>query len=251
MMRYLPTLIAATLLSGASILPAVGEESPADERQALAAARDFVGKWRGVGQVRRGSTEGAWIERQEWVWKFTDEGAAEPSAALTFESSGAKYFKSGALSAGEKAGEIVLTVTPPEGEPLRYVGQSDDEGKLALIASDPPAGAPARITLKLIAGGDRLVALYERKAPAGDAYIRLAEVGYTREGSAFGKGAGYVECIVTGGKGTIPVSFEGQTYYVCCSGCRDLFDQDPAAAVAEFKERKAAEKEAAKRKTSE
>ena len=47
------------------------------------------------------------------------------------------------------------------------------------------------------------------------------------------------ECIVTGGLGTMQVSFGGNTYYVCCTGCRDAFNDDPAKIIAEYKARKA------------
>ena len=46
-------------------------------------------------------------------------------------------------------------------------------------------------------------------------------------------GAPQVECIVTGGKGTIALTHKGQTYYVCCSGCKGVFDDDPDAVIAE------------------
>jgi YHS domain-containing protein len=42
---------------------------------------------------------------------------------------------------------------------------------------------------------------------------------------------------VTGGKGTIPVTYQGETYYVCCTGCRDLFNDDPETVLAEYRER--------------
>jgi hypothetical protein len=29
----------------------------------------------------------------------------------------------------------------------------------------------------------------------------------------------------------------GQTYYVCCTGCRDLFNEGPAKILAEFKKK--------------
>lgn len=82
-----------------------------------------------------------------------------------------------------------------------------------------------------------------RRRVGNDRFLRMAEVGYTREGSNFGKGTNYIECIVTGGVGTMPVTFEGKTYYVCCTGCRDLFNDDPAAVLAEYRERKEAEKQ--------
>ncbi len=33
--------------------------------------------------------------------------------------------------------------------------------------------------------------------------------------------------MVTGGAATIAVSYGGQTYYVCCTGCRDAFTAAP------------------------
>ena len=48
------------------------------------------------------------------------------------------------------------------------------------------------------------------------------------------------ECVVTGGLGTMQVSYMGQTYYVCCTGCRDAFNENPAKIIAEYKKRKAA-----------
>jgi YHS domain-containing protein len=33
------------------------------------------------------------------------------------------------------------------------------------------------------------------------------------------------------------VSYNGQTYYVCCSGCRDAFNENPAKIIAEFKKK--------------
>jgi YHS domain-containing protein len=44
--------------------------------------------------------------------------------------------------------------------------------------------------------------------------------------------------VITGGLGTIAVSYNGKTYYVCCTGCRDEFNQNPAKAIKEYEERK-------------
>lgn len=87
-----------------------------------------------------------------------------------------------------------------------------------------------------------MLVLYERQVD--DRYVRIAQVGYTREGSEFGKGTAYRECIVTGGHGTIAVRHQGETYYVCCSGCRDYFQDNPQTVLAEYQERR----ESAKKK---
>ena len=76
-----------------------------------------------------------------------------------------------------------------------------------------------------------------------DAFARLAEVGSTRKGSSFAKNAASgPECVVTGGLGTIAVEHDGKTYFVCCGGCRDLFNEDPEGVLADYRERKAAER---------
>ena len=208
------------------------------DKEALAPLQAYVGAWRGAGQLRRGSTEGAWTEQADWAWKFSEKGAALAFAAAT-----PKYLGSGTLTSTGKAGEYKLAAKTADGkQELTYRGKLDD-GRLLLTADSPTADQPARISIRLVAAGDRLVVLYERQSGSADNFARLAEVGYTRKDSQFGKGTSEVECVVTGGKGTIPVTHKGQTYYVCCTGCRDLFNDDPETVLAEFKARKAAEKE--------
>ncbi len=50
-------------------------------------------------------------------------------------------------------------------------------------------------------------------------------------------------CVVTGGLGKIAVTYKGQTYYVCCSGCKDAFEENPEKILKEFEARKAKKKE--------
>ena len=49
-------------------------------------------------------------------------------------------------------------------------------------------------------------------------------------------------CVVTGGLGKIAVAYKGQTYYVCCSGCKDAFEENPEKILKEFEARKAKKK---------
>ena len=80
--------------------------------------------------------------------------------------------------------------------------------------------------------------LFEKKRAAARAPSRVAEVGYTREGTRLAvEGADGPECVVTGGKGTIPITYKGQTYYVCCSGCKQAFHENPEKILAEYRER--------------
>ena len=95
--------------------------------------------------------------------------------------------------------------------------------------------------MRLLARGDRMTMLVEQRL-GKSFYGRLAEIGCTRQGSGFGKGQAFPECIVSGGRGTIQVTFEGKDYYVCCSGCKDFFDDDPEQALAEYRQRLAEKK---------
>ena len=211
------------------------------DKKALAPLQAYVGAWRGVGQPRQGSSRGAWTEQSEWSWRF-DDGRAELAAKLD----GSKYFSQLRLQTGDRPGQFVLLAVPrgddgpSAGGPQRFVGALH-AGRLTVTSDDAPDGQPARITVRLVAGGDRIVVLYERRQ--GTAYARLAEVGSTRKGSSFAKNAATgPECVVTGGLGTIAVEYQGRQYFVCCGGCKELFEDDPAGVLKEYRQRKAEEK---------
>ena len=76
--------------------------------------------------------------------------------------------------------------------------------------------------------------------PAGTtvAFTKLYQVGATKEGVPFAEVPKGPECIVSGGLGKITVTYMGKMYYVCCSGCKDAFNADPAKYVKELEERK-------------
>ena len=64
---------------------------------------------------------------------------------------------------------------------------------------------------------------------------RIAGIGYTRAGEKLAQAGGNQrKCIVTGGLGTIAVSHKGKTYYVCCQGCVQAFNDAPEAIIADY-----------------
>lgn len=230
-------VLIVSLLVGLVILVARAEPPAAEPevagRAALERFQPLVGHWKGVGQPKRGSSKDAWSEECEWKWAF-----APTQTALRWVAPQGKWLKEARLESLGGSG-FRLTGQTPTGRPLVLEGKIDAQGALVLLAKSPQPEDPARITLRTVAGGDRLVVLFEKPGP-GENYTRLAEVGYTRRGSDFGAGTTYVECVVTGGVGTIPVTFEGKTYYVCCGGCRDYFNENPAEVLAEYRARRAA-----------
>jgi hypothetical protein len=239
-------VIAAVLAAASSVW---AEDGARDDKRALSGVQSYIGEWRGVGQPKRGSNQGAWTEQTAWAWHF--EGKR---AELAADLMGDKYFSKLRLQAGDSPGQFVLLATPVGDAPAdearaarRYTG-GKSEGGMVFTAEESADNLPARISLRLVAGGDRMVVLYEKRQTGGS-FARLAEVGSTRKGSSFARaGGGGHECIVTGGLGTIVVEHEGKKYYVCCGGCRDYFLEDPAGALAEYRERKAEEKKNAQSK---
>jgi hypothetical protein len=228
--------LVACLAIALGVDPGVDNEAARD-KEALAPLQTYVGGWRGVGQPKRGSSAGAWTEEFEWLWRFK-QGRAE----LVAQFQGGKFYKQLAVRRGAQPREFLAQATAagdaPDAAPERFRGALVD-GALTLTADAPREGRPARISIRLVAGGDRMLVLYEKQA-GQDLYARLVEVGSTRKGSSFAKNAtSGPECVVTGGLGTIAVTHEGKTYYVCCTGCRDLFLEDPAGVLEEYRQRKA------------
>jgi len=229
-------LLLATLLLSAVVR---GDDAAADSKHAaqkerLAKLQPLVGTWRGVGQPQRASTKDSWIEEADWAWSF---GANGPALLATLPKG--KYFSQLKLTA-EGGDAFALTATPAAGgDAVRYAGKLDEQEQLVLAAEKPRDDLPRRLSFRFAASGDRLLVLMEKKSLAGDQLVRLAEVGYTRQGSGFGKNVTQRECVVTGGLGTIEVTHAGKTYYVCCTGCRDYFNENAEKVLAEYAARKA------------
>jgi len=221
---WLPALVVlfvATTVVGLEVV-----EDRVRGKKSLAALQNYVGTWKGAGQVRRGSTQGAWIEESEWVWQFDKQGAA-----IVQKSAKGKFVTQLELRATQQQGGFVATAKTPQGVILQFAGKLDDSGRLVLVNKDPQNQVLSRISIRIVAAGKRMIVMYE-KLLTGTLYARLGELGSTRKGSMFGGGATMIECIVSGGQGTIPVMYNGKTYYVCCSGCRDYFNDNAAEVVA-------------------
>ncbi len=201
------------------------------DQSSLKAYAGLVGDWRGTGQVRRGSTRGAWRETAIWSWELSRK-----TAALDLKIENGKYLQSAKLRPRGKPGEFELEAVLADGMSRRFQGVVGDRGTLTLVADGTVKEGLARITLTPL-HETRFLLLLEARSAEGEGYQRLGEVGYTRQGVAFAAGDSYPVCIVTEGRGTIKVEYKGQTYWVCCSGCKALFDEDPEAILAELKER--------------
>jgi YHS domain-containing protein len=236
--------LAATIAISITLVAADSKKqgnSKEASKQALSEFNSLIGGWRGVGLPKRGSRTGAWIEKAEWVWNFDknrvgirydiDKGKLLKTALLTYDLPTKTYRLHGQFA--DKAERD-------------YTGQMVGK-KLVLKTKPCDDGYVHRISVTRL-NEKRTLVLFEKRRTKQNFYSRVAEIGYTRAGTSLAfEGAGEPECVVTGGKGTSKVSYKGKTYYVCCTGCRQAFEEDPEGVIADYRKKKA--KEAAERKS--
>ena len=148
-----------------------------------------------------------------------------------------KLFKQGTLRYLPAKEKYQLTLLDKADKARVYEGDFK-KGTLTLDGPDPDGKSTRRIKVNIAGGGIRLVwTLYQR--PEGrTVFNRHFQLAYTKDGESFGASAKKIECVVTGGLGKIPVSYMGGAYYICCTGCRDAFNENPAKIIQEYLARK-------------
>jgi hypothetical protein len=219
----------ATLLVFAGLSQA---DDPA--RAALQKLNDFVGEWNGNGgpdKPKPDSRDTTWKETVSWSWKFKGT-----DAWLTFAMKDGKYLKSGELRAKPDGKSYELIVVDAKDQKASYAGKRDEKGYLTFENVDAATGDTNQIVMNTAAEGVRFVYRYAVKPKGRTTFNKIYQVAATREGEALGAASSHKkgnECIVTGGLGTITVSYKGKTYYVCCTGCKEAFESDPEKYIKE------------------
>jgi len=184
-----------------------------------------------MGQPKRGSRKGAWQEVTVCRWDFSGE-----KPAVLLEAKKGAQFQQLRLAVSSSEQQLQLTQQINEQETRIYEGRLPESwpGKLQLESTAEDDGSSYRCTIKQLSA-IRLVVLFERRATLSGSYRRVAGIGYTRSGHKLADGGGNQrECVVTGGLGTITVQHKGKTWYVCCDGCRQAFEDSPDEIIAEY-----------------
>ncbi|HEV3083520.1 MAG TPA: YHS domain-containing protein, partial [Gemmataceae bacterium] len=133
-----------------------------------------------------------------------------------------------------------LKLTTPDKDVLQFEGKLKDS-VLTVERLDEAKKETQRFVFSML-HGTRLNYRYEVKQEGQASFRKLYTVGCTKEGVAFaGAGDTNPECVVSGGLGKIKVTYKGETYYVCCTGCQDAFKDDPEKYLKEYAARKAKE----------
>jgi ribosomal protein L24E len=230
-MRWL-RLITAALVISATAPMALTADAPAKRtaKEALQAFHDLIGSWRGTG-TPEGSPEdkrrGFWTETDNWEWQFK---GGDAWLKVVFDKG--KHFTSGELRYLPEQDQFQLTVQTSARERLTFTGTLKDK-LLTLDRVDEKTQETQRVVIHIL-HNNRYQYRYEVKPANRLTFARLWQVWGTKEGVPFASGDGKPECIVSGGLGTMAVTYNGKTYYVCCSGCRDAFREEPEKYIKEY-----------------
>ena len=233
--RIWPAIIALMVLISSRLGESAEPEPKASAKTAsIEALRDFnglIGSWRGIGQVKRGSPQGAWQEKAELIWELKAK-----STGIRINVEDGKEWKTALLTYDDAARQFALAVKLPDGTDRKYQGKFEDQ-RLVLEGGDDKE--VHRLTLTTL-NENRMLVLFEKRPEQQSFFTRVGEVGFQRQGTkiAAAGGSGPI-CVVTGGAGTIAVMHKGKTYYVCCTGCRDAFNDDPEGTLAAYEKKKA------------
>ena len=208
---------------------------PAEVRNALQALNEFIGTWNGTGgpdKPRPDPRDATWKETITWSWRFKGD-----DAWLTFEVKGGKHLAGGEVRYDPAQKLYRLTATDAKKQRLDFDGHFE-KSYLVFERQDQPTGETQTLTLNTAAEGARLVYRYATRPKGRTVATKVYAVAATKEGESLAANQKKNECVITGGRGTIAVSFMGETFYVCCSGCRDAFNENPEKYIAEFKAKK-------------
>jgi hypothetical protein len=226
------------LLVAGCFLPLLRADDPAPKRtpkEALQALQDLIGEWRGTGEPKQGTreerTRNFWQETIAWQWRFQGE-----KVWLQADVARGKYFTRFELTYLPATDRYSLKATTADKAVLTFEGKLAKR-KLVLEREDAAAKQTQRLTFDLL-HFNRYLCRYDARTEGKTLFTALWQVGATKEGVEFATLPNKPECIVSGGLGTMTVLYKGQTYYVCCSGCRDAFNDDPEKYIKDFEAKK-------------
>jgi len=223
----------------AVLLALVFAEPEKSPRDALKPLNPLVGSWKGTGTpdgTREERANGFWTETISWGWQIKGDDAR---LVATFDKG--KHFTRGELRYLPEKAVYQLTLTTPAKDEVTFTGAltagKGAEQTFAGERTNPVTKEVERFVLKVL-HPNRYLYSFETRPATASGFARKYQVGATKEGEPFAQVPKGNECVVSGGQGKIPVSYNGKTYYVCCSGCRDAFKEDPEKYIKEFEKKK-------------
>jgi hypothetical protein len=225
--------------SGSATAVELGLDAVMERMQPL---QILLGEWRGITRKEQS------LVPMGFVWDLTTD-PTQP--ALVMASGESPYFRDGRLTWLAREQVFEFRGTNSEGQqrvfrgtfsqaPRQVAGDADDNPqmtfKLSLVET-PADGASGgwKLVFNQQENNRMLVELSRRR---GTGAFRLQDtIGCQRKGTSFAlsdSDYGEKTCVISQGLGTTAVSFQGKTYWVCCSGCKAAFEEEPAKWIARF-----------------
>lgn len=212
-----------------------------DVKKALKPIQVVLGPWHAIIDKSKEYEDLQWV----WDWK-TDR--AQPALAMATKEDGA-YFKTMRLTYLVEEEKFQMTVADKEGKQRVLQGTFTEEPTDR--PGDDKKQTPQRtFKLLLTETGDakdrwQIVMnqqennryLLELARLRGKTFVRFDTVASQREGTSFAlDDSDFKEktCVISQGLGTMQVSHKGKSYWVCCSGCKAAFEEDPEKWIAKF-----------------
>lgn len=207
----------------------------------------MLGTWRGT--TRKEFDGFKAVDEHEWVWDLTTQ---PDQPALIMKSDKSPYLRSARLTWLPAAELFRMEATDPEGKTRTFEGNYTEEVH-EVVGSDDKLHKVFRLELnETVAEGDGgagreylqlafaqqesnryLLEVSQRRGKA--AWRRVDTVSTQREGTSFAlSDTDYAErtCIISQGLGTMSITYKGRDYWVCCTGCRAAFEEDPERWIA-------------------
>ena len=248
--------VAAEAGAGSAAKPKLsGEKRSRAIINALQPLQILLGDWRWITNKEFGGMKKSG-EDLKWVWDFqTDD--AQPS--LTATSAVHPYFQQVWLTYLPDDDKFKATAKAPDGEMRVFLGTWTDGGepkdesdgkkvqhtfKMQLSQVSPAEGDQWQLVVNQLDNNQYLTNLTRRPA-TGKQYGPLDVIRQQRVGTSFAVADSDnpgPKCIISGGLGSMTVSYKGKSYPVCCSGCAAAFNDDPEKWLAKFAAREKAKK---------
>ncbi|MCS7020520.1 MAG: YHS domain-containing protein [Gemmataceae bacterium] len=197
-------------------------------KKGLQELQGFIGEWTlEASRKVQGKVE-AWKEELRWSWQFPRTG---PCLVVEFAQGKGKFFTSGRVTYDPATQKYHLLLHTSDKKELRLQG-GVARGTLKVESKDA-SGDVHRITMTTLAEGIRFQLRYDLQEGGKGLFVNILAWSGNRKGESFAAARKGPECIVSGGAATIPVTYQGKQYFVCCTGCRDEFYANPEKYIAQ------------------
>lgn len=200
----------------------------------------LLGQWRWVTKKKFGDFPRRG-EDLDWVWDFrSDKG----HPALAAHSATNPYYRELRLTYLSDEATFQLTVED-ENKNRRLLrgtwtngGQPKEESdgkrlqrsyRIQLTQVEPAAGEQWQMTLSQLDNNQYVVDL-KKRTETGKTFGPLDVLNQQRVGTSFALADSDnpgPKCIISGGLGSMSVTYRGKSYPVCCTGCAAAFNDDP------------------------